>query len=410
MSHYSLHFMHHDGRSFGDAMPYFWQGEYHLFYLLNGSGHNDINHEHAVSVDLIHWKQLPPSIYHEDNCAFTGSYLTTPDGVHHCFFTRWKENNPEGRESIGHATSTDMVVWTKTPMHLIPDGVTYSSGLYRDFRDPCVFFDNKENLYHMILLTNLVGRENGPKSWDEHWVQGHYLSKNLSHWVPQKPFEGDFADECPDYFFQQNRHYLHGCHHYGIAKDFHGPYITQKYSELDLGARAPKFCFDGHRRVWFAGFIGGPATLPRTLNVLPDGQLGLSFVKEIFDATSRSIQTQKTDQGALKIVSGIPNRFRVTASPMGKGTLVLRFNHLSKSLCFDFPKSTAFLWENGNLKKQTSLGGTQEFFIDIVIDHDIIEVIWNNFRAFSGKCDLPPEDMSFEENDTEVNVAHFVSR
>jgi len=407
MSHYSLHFMHHDGRFFGDAMPYFYQGQYHLFYLLNGSGHNDINHEHAVSTDLIHWTQLPPSIYHEDNCAFTGSYMTTPDGIHHCFFTRWKEGNPAGRESIGHATSTDMIHWTKTPLHLIPDGVIYSSGIYRDFRDPCVFFDEKQNLYHMILLANAAGNDNGPKSWDEHWIQGHYVSKDLVNWEPQKPFEGNFADECPDYFHQQNRHYLHGCHHYGMASSFQGPYQVQPDSELDLGARAPKFCFDGKRRVWFAGFIGGPATLPRVLSVLPDGQLGLSFAPEVIDAVTKRVQLWAGSEGTLALIPHVPNRFRILGSHANQGTLKVRLDPMNRSLLFDFSSSRVTLLEGDRPIKETGIGKQKTLTIDLIVDHDIVEVLWNDFRAFSGKCEGPAERLLLEGKGITLSVDHF---
>lgn len=407
MAAYFLHFMHHDGRFFGDAMPYYWKGQYHLYYLLNGSGHNDINHEHAVSTDLVHWKQLEPSIYHEDNCAFTGSYLTTPDGIHHCFFTRWKENNPSGRESIGHATSSDLVTWTKTSLHLVPDGILYSAGIYRDFRDPCVFFDPKLNLYHMLLLANPKDRENGPKSWDEHWIQGHYTSRDLETWIPQKPLDGNFADECPDYFYQQNKHYLHGCHHYAIGDAFQGPYMLQPDSELDLGARAPKFCYDGHRRVWFGGFIGGPATLPRTLNVLPDGNLGLSFVHEIIEATSRLVETTKAKKGNISLKKECAHRISLKGDALQEGFLTLTCNPSSFSLVFDFSKKRVSVYRQGKITKETALGSGKDFRVDIIADQDIVEIIWNDFRAFSGQCDGVVTSLSFELTEGTITATHY---
>ena len=40
-------------RAVGDVMPFYHAGEYHVFYLLNASGNDDINWEHAVSRDLV---------------------------------------------------------------------------------------------------------------------------------------------------------------------------------------------------------------------------------------------------------------------------------------------------------------------------------------------------------------------
>lgn len=70
-------------RSMGDGMPFYWKGEYHVFYLLNNSGNADIDWEHAVSKDLVHWLNLPAAILHdpadktgpEGGCMFTGSII-----------------------------------------------------------------------------------------------------------------------------------------------------------------------------------------------------------------------------------------------------------------------------------------------------------------------------------------------
>ena len=56
-----LHFKPSSGR-FGDPIPFFWDGKFHLFHLIAPQeppptqGHH---WGHAVSTDLLHWEELP---------------------------------------------------------------------------------------------------------------------------------------------------------------------------------------------------------------------------------------------------------------------------------------------------------------------------------------------------------------
>jgi sucrose-6-phosphate hydrolase SacC (GH32 family) len=42
-----IHFMP-SKREVGDVMPFYWKGEYHVFYLTNPTGNHDVNWEHTV--------------------------------------------------------------------------------------------------------------------------------------------------------------------------------------------------------------------------------------------------------------------------------------------------------------------------------------------------------------------------
>ena len=118
-------------RQVGDTMPFYWNGEYHVYYLMNPTGNYQINWEHIVSKDLVHWKELPPALRYEPDdpagpdgvCIFTGD-IVEKDGTFHAWYTSWHPRNREGREFISHATSRDLTHWTKHPEHMIgPDGV-----------------------------------------------------------------------------------------------------------------------------------------------------------------------------------------------------------------------------------------------------------------------------------------------
>ncbi len=45
-------------KTVGDVMPFYWKGEYHVFYLTNPMGNHDVNWEHCSSSDLVNWKWI----------------------------------------------------------------------------------------------------------------------------------------------------------------------------------------------------------------------------------------------------------------------------------------------------------------------------------------------------------------
>ena len=59
-----------------------WNGQYHLFYQLKPSNEDRWHWGHTVSNDLIHWKDLPPAIYPEnEKDCFSGQSLVEKDRV-----------------------------------------------------------------------------------------------------------------------------------------------------------------------------------------------------------------------------------------------------------------------------------------------------------------------------------------
>ena len=127
---------------------------------------------------------------------FTGCVIENA-GVFHIYYTGWNPRNPQGREWIMHATSTDLVKWTKHPNTAPADGIHYFN---RDFRDPYVFWNDQDKAWWMILNTTDAKTD----------VAGVGLirSEDLVHWKqmpplvlePQLPKGDAGTPECVDLF------------------------------------------------------------------------------------------------------------------------------------------------------------------------------------------------------------------
>ena len=146
-----------------DTIPFFWRGEYHIFYL------RSVEHvpwEHIVSRDLIHWKELPtalvadgapdgPDGFH----MFTGSVIEH-DGTFHIYYTGWNPNNPQGQEFMMHATSPDLIHWTKAAAGYSRAGwnTLFQRPLPGFPRPVSVPQSRHQRLYDVLLFGNAYGR------------------------------------------------------------------------------------------------------------------------------------------------------------------------------------------------------------------------------------------------------------
>ena len=60
----------------------FWQGRYHLFYQAYPPEDTRQHWGHAISDDLVHWRDLPYCIYpNPERCCFSGAALVEEDRV-----------------------------------------------------------------------------------------------------------------------------------------------------------------------------------------------------------------------------------------------------------------------------------------------------------------------------------------
>ena len=273
-----------------DTIPFYWKGEYHIFYLRGSIG--KVPWEHIVSTDLVHWKELPTALLpNGDPNGPDGEHMFTgcvyeKDGTFHIFYTGWNPRNTKGREIIMHATSPDLIHWTKHPEEMLrPDGVIYSNKQDCDFRDAFVFWNDEAKEHWMILCANTL-QGGGP---------GVVVSKDLKSWQMAPALKAP-NQECPDLFKINDTWYLIGGDTYSFSKDLRGEFKSPPVQNVvdRPGVYAGKRMFDGKRHIW-TGWIwdsdnqrdgggmtwGGTQSLPRELYAGPDGQLFQRPVDEV---------------------------------------------------------------------------------------------------------------------------------
>ncbi|WP_321478561.1 GH32 C-terminal domain-containing protein [uncultured Bacteroides sp.] len=164
-------------------------GTYHLFYQYNpyGSMWGNMHWGHAISKDLMTWKNLPVAIEPDGlGAIFSGSCVVDVDNT-----------SGFGKGAIVAFYTSAGERQTQSMAYSLDDGLTFKkydrnpilTSTIRDFRDPKVIWHKASNKWIMVLA---AGQE----------IQ-FYSSTNLKDWVYESNFgEGQGAHtgvwECPD--------------------------------------------------------------------------------------------------------------------------------------------------------------------------------------------------------------------
>jgi len=149
----------------------FWQGRWHLFYQAYPPEDPRQHWGHAVSDDLIHWRDLPYAIYpNPERCCFSGATLVEKDRVIAMYHGT----------TVGNmvAVSSDplLLSWKKvTGKAVIPMNPDESVPPYRIF-DPCIW--KKGNMYYSLSAGTLPDGPGGKR------IRADFLwrSKDLAKW------------------------------------------------------------------------------------------------------------------------------------------------------------------------------------------------------------------------------------
>lgn len=170
-------------------------GEYHLYFQYNpyGSKWGNMHWGHAVSRDLIHWEHLDPAIARDPvGHIFSGSSVVDKKNTagfgKDAIIAIYTNNSVNHDEVQCIAYSTDNGrTFTKYEGNPV---LTPFDGL-KDFRDPKVFWYEKNKSWYMIVSADKETR--------------FYKSKNLKKWTYVSAFGKGMGQqpcqyECPDFF------------------------------------------------------------------------------------------------------------------------------------------------------------------------------------------------------------------
>ena len=168
----------------------FYKGEYHLFYQHNPYGWDwgNMTWGHAVSTDLVHWKELPNALYPDQHdTMFSGSAVVD-----------W--NNTTGFQT---GTEKPLVAMFTTAGRPFTQGLAFSNDRGRTW----IKYENNP------VLPHIAAENRDPKMiWyapDKKWVVALYLDKsdyalftspNLKQWKKLSDVNLPGDGECPDFF------------------------------------------------------------------------------------------------------------------------------------------------------------------------------------------------------------------
>jgi beta-fructofuranosidase len=313
-----------------------WNGQYHMFYQHNP--HNpfwgDIHWGHAVSDDLVHWKDLPLALIPDalpidDGGCWSGSAVNN-NGVPTILYT-----GVQNREQTTCLATSDenLLVWQKDKTNPILKAPQLPGFRHQDYRDPFVWREG-DTWYQAVSMTihnqgqALLYRSSDLRDWE-------YLHPLISQEEREKI--NDIADiwECPNFFqlggnetgakwvlivsVWKNHTLLYPIAFVGEFRDLH--FYPEQQQRLDWGEQclyAPlTFQDEKNRRLMFgwlqeqrskeaqlAAGWSGVMSLPRVLS-LENNKVKLDFASELQTLRKEKIELSDVTLAGLQVIDGM---------------------------------------------------------------------------------------------------------
>ena len=364
----------------------FWQGRWHLFY--QGYPPEDPRQHwgHAVSNDLVHWRDLPYAIYpNPERCCFSGATLIEESRVIAMY------HGTEVGNMVAVSSDPLLLNWKKVtgkaviPMHN-PDG---STPPYRVF-DPCIW--KKNGVYYSLSGGTLPDGPGGKI------IRANFLfrSKDLAKWEYLHPFiENDrftlVGDDgaCPYFWPIGNRHMLLFFSHMSggqyLLGDYdlqHDKFVVTHHDKFNFGSvrpagvHAPSATPDGEGGiiVIFNMNDGKPTkgwnqimTLPRHLTLIGDDQVGTEPAGDIesLRRNHQHIDIRKLSANQEIVINEISgNAMEIIAEIDTKNAPMVELNVLRSPNKEEFTR-IAFFRERGFRNTQNHRVGSSYSLISI---------------------------------------------
>ncbi|MFA7232177.1 MAG: hypothetical protein WC071_12975 [Victivallaceae bacterium] len=408
--------------SVGDCMPFFHDGIFHLFYLLDEDHHHKNDGlgghiwEHASTSDLRNWIQHPSAVLYDlpDEASICTGSVFHNAGVYYAFYsTRYFDRRGE---ILSCSASSDCTLFRKTDKPLIA-GFDKSGYSRKDFRDSVVFHNGEDNSFHMLATSAWEKAEALP---GYNGCLAHLVSDDFKKWTPLEPFfipGYETLPECPDIFQWNKWHYLlfsiKGVTHYRMARNWNGPWLKPPHDTLDgLMARVFKTApFTGNRRlaVAFVPTVKGDSlayagrAVFRELLQYPDGTLGTCFPAEMQPEDKETAQLSTIPPSGFNLnaessmqiaeLKGIPDNAHISMrikpaadtyclklglrgeTPVDGG--IISFYPKDKIIIFQDKVLAKSLLDNIIVRVDAVEDISQDFILDIYLYEDVIDICVN---------------------------------
>jgi beta-fructofuranosidase len=236
-----------------DFIPFYREGEYHLFYLKDyrdAAGHGEgTPWFHLLTRDFVTFEDLGEALARgpegsQDVWVFTGSAIEH-EGMFHIFYTGHNGHfagTDRPVQAVMHATSPDLRAWTKDEGFLF---VAPTDGYEKDdWRDPFVFWNDEAGEWWMLLAARRTAgpsRNRGCLALAA--CGGPAASRDLKAWEVREPLWAPdlyFTHECPDCFRIGDWWYLiystfteRSVTHYRMSRSLAGPWLCPANDTFD---------------------------------------------------------------------------------------------------------------------------------------------------------------------------------
>lgn len=414
----------------GDCMPFYHDGNYYLYWLVDSLHGNNLNglggHQWVLSTtkDLKHWQQdsIVVGIDKEwEKSICTGSMVYYNHKYYAFYATRLINQAGNVNEQLSYAVSNDGIHFTKQqPNPFYTSAPGYSK---RNFRDPKVFVDSSGEFHLFVASEQDSSAMSGALG-----CLVHLSSRDLKHWTVHQPVltgQGS-VPECPDYFYWKGWYYLvysdNSNTHYVMSRNKYGPWQQPRYQALneDWANVVKTAGFHDDRRIAAAWIparwkdedngheIFGGNMVFREIIQEPDGTLDTRFPPEMVPQTEAPLAailktdllSKKTNSNSCTIdapdgvgaahFDNIPQDCKITMeiSPVGANEeygLYLRSNAQAKGgyrLNFSANQQIVSL---GNTDIKSVEGLNNDIKVEIIMTGDIIDVSINGKRCVANR-------------------------
>lgn len=180
-----------------------YDGEYHLYFQHNPKGieWGNMTWGHAVSTDMIHWKQLPHAIMpYGGGTIYSGTAAVD-------------QNNCLGKQTGNIKTLVAVFTFAKEPFyqaaaystdkgrtyHLLNNGgpVVPNQGFNKGERDPKIFWHKASNKWVMVLWVKRGNKEGTAE--EKLGKVRFFISDNLTDWTVASDLDREWVFECMDF-------------------------------------------------------------------------------------------------------------------------------------------------------------------------------------------------------------------